>query len=360
VVTAPRPAGLDDPAAYQRLDPQSMRAIIRDLPRQCRTAWEEAQAFDLPADYRDVDKVVILGMGGSAIAGDLLRALAALESPVPIFSQRGYDLPLLVDGHTLLIASSYSGNTEETLSAFQTALSGAAKKLAITTGGRLLAAARANGIPAFVFHYESTPRAALGYSLMPLLAIAGKLGIIADKSADVDEAIAVMEDLLRRIGEDVPLAENPAKQLAGRLHGRLPVVYGAGLLTDVARRWKSGLNETSEMWAFFEEMPEANHNAIVGYALPEDIARAAFVVFLAAPSLHPRVLLRYEFTQQALAEAGVESEVVEAMGRSPLAHILSAVFFGDYVGLYLAILNGVDPTPTAVIAGLKDWLAQRL
>jgi len=264
-----------------------------------------------------------------------------------------------VDGRTLLIASSYSGNTEETLSAFQTALGSDSKKLVITTGGQLLATARANGIPAFVFRYESTPRAALGYSLMPLLAIAAKLGLIEEKSADVAEAIAVMEELLRRIGEDVPLAENPAKQLATRLHGRLPVIYGAGLLTDVARRWKTGLNETSEMWAFFEELPEVDHNAIVGYGLPEDIARAAFVVFLRAPSLHPRVLLRYEYTRRALAEAGVECETVEALGSSPLAQILSSVFFGDYVGLYLAVLNGVEPTPTAVIAGLKDWLTQR-
>ena len=350
---------LDDPASYQRLDPQGMRGIVRDLPRQCSAAWEEAQAFELPADYRDVDKVIILGMGGSAIAGDLLRALAALESPVPILSHRRYDLPLLVDSRTLLIASSYSGNTEETLSAFQVALGGDAKKLVVTTGGQLLATARANGIPAFVFRYESTPRAALGYSLMPLLAIAGKLGIIEAKSADVAEAIAVLEELLRRIGEDVPLAENPAKQLASRLHGRLPVIYGAGLLTDVARRWKTGLNETGEMWAFFEELPEANHNAIVGYGLPADIARAAFVVFLRASSLHPRVLLRYDYTRRALAEAGVKCETVEATGNSPLAHILSTVFFGDYVGLYLAILNRVDPTPTTVIAGLKDWLAQR-
>ena len=352
-------SALDDPAVYQRLDPQNMRAVIRGLPRQCRTAWQEAQAFELPTDYSDVDKVVILGMGGSAIAGDLLRALAALESPVPVFGHRAYDPPLLVDGRTLLIASSYSGNTEETLSAFQAALGGASKKLVITTGGQLLATARANGIPAFVFRYESTPRAALGYSLMPLLAIAGKLGIIEENSADVAEAVAVMEELLRRIGEDVPLAENPAKQLATRLHGRLPVIYGAGLLTDVARRWKTGLNETSEMWAFFEELPEANHNAIVGYALPPDIAQAAFVVFLRASSLHPRVLLRYEYTRGALAEAGVESETLEAVGGSPLAHILSTVFFGDYVGLYLAILNEVEPAPTAVIAGLKDWLAQR-
>jgi glucose/mannose-6-phosphate isomerase len=350
---------LDDPTAYQRSDPQNMRATVRDLPRQCQAAWQEAQTFDLPAHYGNIDKVVILGMGGSAIAGDLLRALAALESPVPIFSHRRYHLPLLVDGQTLLIASSYSGNTEETLSAFQTGLGTNAKKLAITTGGQLLATARANGVPAFVFQYQSTPRAALGYSLMPLLAIAGKLGIIADKGADVAEAIAVMQGLLRRIGEDVPMAENPAKQLAARLHGRLPVVYGAGLLTDVARRWKTNLNEASKMWAFYEELPEVNHNAIVGYALPTAIADAAFVVFLRAPSLHPRILLRYDFTRRALAEAGVESEAVEAMGRSPLAHILSTVFFGDYVSLYLAVLNEVAPAPTVIIDQLKEWLAEQ-
>ena len=352
-------SALDDPAAYQRLDPQNMRATVRDLTRQCRDAWQEAQAFELPADYRGVKKVVILGMGGSAIAGDLLRALAALESPVPVFSHRAYDLPLLVDSRTLLIASSYSGNTEETLSAFQAALGTDAKKLVITTGGQLLETARANGIPAFVFRYESTPRAALGYSLMPLLAVAGKLGIIEDKGADVAEAIAVMEDLLRRIGEDVPLEQNPAKQLATRLYGRLPVVYGAGLLTGVARRWKSGLNETSETWAFCEELPEANHNAIVGYGLPAAVAPAAFVVFLRAPSLHPRVLLRYDYTRRALAEAAVESETVEAVGHSPLSHILSTVLFGDYVGLYLAILNEAAPAPTTAIDRLKQGLAQR-
>ena len=350
---------LDDPAAYERIDPQNMRATIRDLPRQCRAAWQEAQAFELPADYRDVDRVVILGMGGSAIAGDLFRALAALESPVPIISHRGYDLPLLVDGRTLLIASSYSGNTEETLSAFEAALGGGAKKLVITTGGRLLAIARDNDIPAFVFQYQSTPRAALGCGLMPLLAIAGRLGIVKDKSADVAEAVDVMEALLRRVGEHVPLDENPAKRLATRLHGRLPVVYGAGLLADVARRWKTGLNETSEMWAFYEQLPEAGHNAIVGYALPPAVAQAAFVVFLQAPSLHPRVLLRYDFTRRALAEAGVESETVEAVGRSVLAHILSSVFFGDYVGLYLAILNGVAPAATAAIHRLKERLAKQ-
>ena len=350
---------LDDLAAYQRIDPQGMLARIRDLPHQCRAAWQEVQTLKLPDDYRDIDKVAILGMGGSAIAGDFVRSLVALESPIPIFSHRDYELPLLVDGRTLLIASSYSGNTEEVLSSFERGLGTGAKKVVITGGGRLLTTARANGVPAFVFHYESEPRAALGYGIMPLLAIAQKVGIVADKDEDVDEAIAAMVGLATRIDETVPLDRNPAKQLAQRLHQRLPVIYSAGILAQVARRWKGQLNETSKMWCFYEELPEANHNALVGYGLPKEIAAKALVVFLRAPSLHPRILLRYELTQTALEEAGVESATVDAEGKSPLAQIMSAVLFGDWVSLYLAILNGVEPAPTPPIAKLKDRLAGR-
>ena len=175
----------------------------------------------------------------------------------------------------------------------------------------------------------------------------------------MEEAAVVMEGMAGRIGEDVPLARNPAKQLAERLEGRLPVVYGAGILTEVAYRWKTQLNENSKLWAFWEELPEANHNAIVGFGLPREIAARAFAVFLQAPALHPRIRLRYDFTRRALTEAGVPSEAVDAEGKSPLAQMMSAVLFGDYVSLYLAILAGVDPSPTTVIADLKRWLAER-
>jgi glucose/mannose-6-phosphate isomerase len=350
---------LDDLAAYQRIDPEGMLVCIRDLPRQCRAAWNEAQGLKLPDDYREIDTVVILGMGGSAIAGDFLHALVALESPIPVFSHRNYELPLLVDDRTLLIASSYSGNTEEVLSSFDQGLSSGAKKVVITGGGKLLATARAKDIPAFVFNYPAEPRAALGYSFMPLLAIAQKLAIVADKSEDVDEAIAVMEGLAARIDETVPLARNPAKQLAQKLHQRLPVVYGAGILTPVARRWKGQLNETSKVWSFYEELPEADHNALIGYGLPKEIAARALVVFLRAPSLHPRVLLRYDLTRTALEEAGGESATVDAEGKSPLAQMMSATLFGDWASLYLAILNGVAPAPTPPIGKLKERLARR-
>ncbi len=354
-----KPAILDDPEARARLDPGGMGAAVRGLPDQCRAAWQEARRLELPADYREIERIVILGMGGSAIAGDIFRLLLARECPLPVLNHRHYDLPPSVDGRTLLIAASFSGNTEETLSAFQQGLATPARKLVLTTGGRLLATARANGVPAFVFQFRGEPRAAFGYGLMPLLAVAEATGLTQGIARDVDEAIAAMEALRSRIGEEVPLADNAAKRLAGRLSGRLPVIYGAEVLTEVAHRWKTQLNESSKVWAFYEQLPEASHNALVSCELPPEVAGLALVVYLRSPDLHPRVALHYEFSQRALAQAGVEYAEVEAEGRSALAQTMTSVLMGDYVSYYLALLNGVDPTPTTNIDNLKAWLAQQ-
>jgi glucose/mannose-6-phosphate isomerase len=353
------PTILDDPEARARLDHGGMGAAVRGLPDQCRTAWEEARHLELPAAYWEIDRIVVLGMGGSAIAGDIFRALLAQESAVPVLNHRHYDLPSCVDGRALLIASSFSGNTEETLSAFEQGLATAAKKLVITTGGRLLATARANGVPAFVFRFHGQPRSAAGHSLMPLLAIAETIGLMQGVARDVDEAIAAMESLRSRIGEEVPLADNAAKRLAARLAGRLPVIYGAEVLTEVAHRWKTQLNESTKVWAFYEQLPEASHNAILAYRLPSEAARLVFVVYLRSPGPHPRVALHYQFSQRVLADAGVEYAEVRAEGRSALAQALTCLLFGDYVSYYLALLNGLDPTPTPAIDNLKAWLAQQ-
>ena len=349
----------DDPKAQRRLDPGGMLDAIRGLPEQCRQAWQAARALDLPPDYSRIDRIVILGMGGSAIAGDMLRLLLQRESVVSVFNVRQYDLPPYVDERTLVIATSFSGETEETLSAFGQALATRAKKLAVTSGGQLLATARANGVPVFAYQFRGQPRAALGWSLMPLLAVAQGLGLMQGLERDVQEALAVMEELQEQIGERVPTRDNPAKQVARRLHGKLPLIYGAGILTEVAHRWKTQLNENSKVWSFYEELPEADHNAIVGYELPQEIARSTAVVFLRSDLVHPRVQLRYEFTQRMLEKASVDVLVVETHGQSGLAQMLSTVLFGDYVSYYLALLNGVDPTPTAVMDNLKAWLAQQ-
>src|SRR3990172_3231202 len=204
-----------------------MAKAVRELPDQCREAWNEARRLELPPPYREIDRIVILGMGGSAIAGDIFRLLLARECPVPVLNHRHYDLPSYEDGRTLLIASSFSGDTEETVSAFEQGLATPAKKLAITTGGRLLTEARANGVPAFVYRYQGEPRAAFGYGLMPLLAVAETLALMQGVARDVDEALSAMESLRERIGEDAPLATNPAKQLAPRLPGGPPLGFRA-------------------------------------------------------------------------------------------------------------------------------------
>jgi glucose/mannose-6-phosphate isomerase len=351
---------LDDPAARARIDPAGMLRSITELPQQCRTAWEAAASLEFPADYRDIDRIVVLGMGGSAIAGDFWRVLLQRESGVPVFNVRQYDLPPFVNDRTLVIASSYSGNTEETLSAFDQALQRPCKKLAITSGGKLLTTARANGLPAFSYQFKGEPRAAVGWGLMPLLAVGEKLGLMQGVARDVEEMLDVMEALQSQIGVDVPSSGNEAKQVTQRLHEKLPVVYGAGPLTEVAHRWKTQINESSKAWCFYEELPELHHNAIVGYEFPNVVAANSAVVFLRSQDIvHPRVLMRYGFTEQLLDKYGVEHLTVEARGRSALAQMMSLVLFGDYVSGYLGLLYEVDPSPTDVIAGLRAFLASQ-
>jgi glucose/mannose-6-phosphate isomerase len=351
---------LDDPAARARIDPAGMLRSITELPEQCRTAWSAAQSFDVPADYRDIDRIAVLGMGGSAIAGDFWRVLLQRESPVPVFNVRQYDLPPFVNERTLVIASSYSGNTEETLSAFDQALQTQCKKLAITSGGKLLTTARANGVPAFTYAFKGEPRAAVGWGLMPLLAVAQKLGLMQGVERDVQEALSIMQDLHTQVGVDAPTSSNEAKQVSRSLHEKLPVVYGAGPLTEVAHRWKTQINESSKAWCFYEELPELHHNAIVGYEFPQVIAGNTVVVFLRSQDIiHPRVLMRYGFTERLLDKYGVQHLTVDTRGKSALAQMMSLILFGDYVSGYLGILYGADPTPTDVIADLRAFLASQ-
>jgi glucose/mannose-6-phosphate isomerase len=348
-------AALDDRATVQRLDPHGMLARIEALPEQCEAAWQHARAFDLAAGYADASAVVILGMGGSAIAGDILRALA-LAGPKPVYVVRGYDLPSFVRSGALVVACSHSGDTEETLSAFEQALGAGANAVAITTGGRLRDLAETRRVRTFVYEYQGEPRSALGHQLMALLALGQQAGLLGAQDGAVAEAVRLLCAQRGQIDFAVPAERNAAKQLAGRLYGRLPVVVGAGVLIEAARRWKTQLNENSKCWAIWEELPELDHNTIVGFGLPAEAVRQLHVVFVAHPTLHSRVLRRYELTAEALSDAGVSNERVEALGETPLAQVLTAIYLGDFVSYYLGLLNGVEPSPVAPIAKLKAGL----
>lgn len=349
---------LDDPGTYTALDPDDMYRRINDFPDQIAQAWELSRSVELPDEYRSVSSVVITGMGGSAIGGSLLASYGSPELPVPVVVWRGYGLPALVSADTLVIAASYSGNTEETLSALEAARARGARLLAVTTGGRVGALADEWKIPSIRFSYEAQPRATLGYLFTPLLAVFQRLGFLTVQDDEVSESIAIARQAREEYGGDAPLAGNAAKQLAEACRGSMVVAYGAEYLAEVAHRWKTQMNENAKNWSFWEEFSELNHNAIVGYECPPDVVERVLVILLRGSHLSPRITRRIEVTERILNEHGVPHRAAEARGRGRLAQMISLIALGDYVSYYLALLNGVDPTIIQPIDYLKGELAR--
>jgi len=345
---------LDDAKVYQRYDSDGMMAHISSMPDFCEQAWTKAMAFELPANYADINKVVILGMGGSAIGGDLLNSYLLNEARVPIILLRDFTLPTFVDENTLVIASSCSGATEETLSSFEESFNTGAKKLALTTGGSLKPLAQGKNIPVFSYDHLSPPRAALPFSLLPILCFLQKLDLISDKSEDVIDMIGTLRELLQEINAGVPFKDNQAKQLSSSLYGHLPLIYGAEILSQVAHRWKTQFNENSKTWAFYEVFPELNHNAVSGIDFPRDLSRKIMIVMLRSPFLSPRIQMRYKLTCKLLDDAHIKHHFVDGTGKNPLSHVMSTVMMGDYTSYYLAIMYQTNPSPTKNIDFLKE------
>ncbi len=348
---------LDDPAVRARLDPDGSYDRIHALPEQCLEAWGQAKGFALPAGYEGVDKLLVIGMGGSAIAADHLQALAFDEGRKPITVVRGYSLPGWVDAHTLVIACSHSGNTEEILSAFEHALAGPARPLVITTGGELAEIAAARGVPMLRYTYANVPRDAFGHAYMRLLAVARAAGAIQLEDGRVALAIDAMQGFRRGIDAAWPESSNAAKKTARDFDGSLPFTVGGGFMTPVARRWRTQLDENADVFAMWDELPELDHNLVVGLRHPAGIIEAMRAVFLDHESLNPRIRLRYELTSELFQKAGMSVERIVFPQPDRLAAQLCAVHFGDLVSYYVAMLKGTRPTEIDNINWLKDQLA---
>lgn len=353
-------SGLDDITTLRELDKEGMLGHVAALPHQCREAWALTRDLRLPPPYQRAERVLIAGMGGSAIGGDLAAAMAAESGRLPIVVHRDYGLPAWADERTLVIGSSYSGNTEETLSAFETAHERGCLLLALTTGGRLARLAGEWGVPLLSFDYRSMPRAALGYLFISLLGVLRAVGAVGDLEDDLQEALSFLESYGPELAPDSPQARNRAKQLALALYGRVPVVVGAEALAPVARRWKCQLNENGKGWACFEALPEMDHNTLSGLHFPAGAADRLCVLFLTGQGLQPRNRLRLDLTRQILEEQGIVCYQVPVPGGSKLAQILAGVQLGDYVSCYLAALYGADPTPIADIVSLKRLMSERV
>lgn len=350
---------LNDFRDFRGLDTQNMLGEIDDLPNQLGAAYRLGMKQDL-LDWKDVKQIVIAGMGGSAIGADLLAAYCASLCPLPVSVHRDYGLPLFARGpETLVICSSHSGNTEETLDAFDAARKAGCRVIVVTTGGELAAHAKENSVPVWTFEHKGQPRAAVGFSFGLLLAMFQRLGFIPDQKEIVEGAIAAMKKSQEHLKADVSTVHNPAKRYAGQLMGRWVTIMGSGLLAPVARRWKGQINELAKAGANFEFLPEANHNALAGTNYPEDVLNAhTMTIFLRSLSDHPRNRLRTELTKNALMLEGMNTDLAEARGDTPLAHMWTLILFGDYMAYYLAMCYGVDPTPVQVLVEFKQAMAE--
>ncbi len=349
---------LDRPETWPAVDPQSMRGLIESFPEQFRSAVRSAAELTAKAPGR-IDNIVVCGLGGSAIGGDVVRSAVGGSMKIPLLVSRDYTLPSFVGGTSLVFACSYSGNTEETLAAYAEACRRGASIFCITSGGRLAGLARTDGHPVVALPPGLPPRAALGYSSVLLLGVLRALALVPDQTADLEETTLLLDSMSKRYRVVVPETANRAKSIALTLHGRIVAVYGSsGTLEAAAARWRGQIEENAKNLAFHHLLPEMNHNELVGWSLPEDALSRLGVVFLRDRGEHPQVRRRFEATIEAIVpRAGIVHEVWSE-GESPLARIFSVIYLGDFVSLYLASLNLVDPTPVEAIESLKRKLAE--
>jgi glucose/mannose-6-phosphate isomerase len=345
-----------DRDAVAAVDSTGQAAEMLDLSAHLRDAlWRVDSAGLKPIDAPG--GLIVAGMGGSAVGGRLARGMIGARLQRPMTVSDGYALPGWAGPDTLVLCSSYSGGTEETLAAYDDALERGAPRLVATTGGPLGERARRDGVPVIPIPGGFQPRAAVGYSLVAALEAAVLCGAAPRLRDDVAGAAALAAELAREWGPDGD-DDNEAKALARRLHGTVPVIAGIELGAAAAYRWKCQINENAGLLAFSGALPELDHNEVVGWPSARELGRFA-AVFLQDPDAHPRDILRTELTAEQ-ARAGTDViEIVEPRGDTAMERLISHVLLGDLVSLYLAVLRGKDPVDIAPIAALKAALAER-
>ncbi|MBN2242341.1 MAG: bifunctional phosphoglucose/phosphomannose isomerase [Acidobacteria bacterium] len=348
---------LDQPDRWMSADPGAMHALIEKLPEQIEETVAAGRKLSL-ASAAAVHSIVVTGLGGSAIGGDLARSVAGRDLKKPFWVNRDYELPPFVDASTLVFASSYSGNTEETLSAYRQAVEAGAAVVCITSGGKLGALAGEGGHPVLALPKGLPPRAALGHSLFMLLSALQALGLIPDMTEAVDETLGVLAELRDRYGRRNPESRNPAKSIAKSLHGKIVAVYGSSaILEATAFRWRSQIEENAKNLAFHHILPEMNHNELVGWLHPPEALKNIGVLLLRDKGDHPQVQRRFRLTEEILSGRAGAIREAWSEGESLLARVMSLIYLGDFVSLYLSYLNNTDPTPVEVIDYLKSRLS---
>lgn len=339
-------------------DKQDERSIIADFGSQVAEALNIGNNISVPDSYKNINKIIIAGLGGSAIGGDLLRSVLHYECKLPIYVNRNYFLPEFADESTLVIISSYSGGTEESLSSYEDALKRNCKIACISSGGNLSVLAESNGNLLIKVPGGLQPRCALGYSFFPMLILMNKLGLIENKENQIQKIIKSIKSRSKTYLE-LDEKNNQALNIAGHLKGKIPVIYSSNDLLDIVNlRWRCQVNENAKAMSFGNLLSEMNHNEIVGWQNNPEMLKNFAVISLVDAEDNPRLLTRMKITLDIIKELAAMEIQVNGEGDSKLERIFDLIYLGDWVSFYLAILYKVDPTPIEKINILKNKLAE--
>jgi glucose/mannose-6-phosphate isomerase len=343
---------LDNQNIINQKDPAGALGVAA---MQYEQASFDAEVWNKEHDEREITGIVVTGMGGSALAALIAKVWLKNELKISFEIIRGYDLPSYVTRNTLVIASSYSGNTEETLSALEHAEKAGAQLAIIASGGKLIDIAREYNISHVNLPDGLQPRMAVIYNLRALLAILENFSLVHGKQDEVEALSGWLGRESAAWAPDVPTQDNWAKQLAEESVGKTPVFYGGALTSPVAYKWKISWNENAKNTSFWNEYPEFNHNEFMGWT--SHPVEKPFVIFdLVSSFEHPQILRRFEISDRLLSGKRPKANTINLAGESLIAQLLWGSIFADYVSIYLAILNGVDPTPVDLIEKLKKEL----
>jgi glucose/mannose-6-phosphate isomerase len=348
---------LDGLKKVKEVDKSDMLSLLVKTPYCCRDAIKRTKQTSLPTKVKPKN-IVIVGMGGSAIGGEILKDWLRDDLPIPIEVSRDYILPAYVNKDTLVIANSYSGNTEETLSAFLAAKKRNCMTIAITSGGQLEAFCKKLQVPHVSIPKGLPPRVAVPYLFFPLPVLMKKIGILSNKGDELEETIQVLEEISMANSISAPTETNKAKKLAQELMGTIPIIYGFRQYGAIAHRLKTQFNENSKIPAKHDVFPELNHNETVGWEAPETLTKNFSVILIRDPEEPLEIRNRIETTTSLAFSRAKKVLEIEAEGQGKLARMFSVLCVGDFASVYLAILQGKDPTPVKIIDRVKKELAK--
>ena len=341
---------LDDLKQIKKIDKSNACCVLESLPYEFEKAMENAKKASI--NYPKPERVIIAGMGGSAIGGDLMRDWLKNDVLVQIEVYRGYELPIYADERTLVIVASYSGNTEETLGAYTDALEKKCKVVVITSGGLLERYAGRDGVPLILLPKNFMPRFAIAHLFLSMAIVFEKLGLLKS-DAEILDAISVLKELREELKTTCPAEKNISKQLALQIGDRIPTIYGFGPFKAVAKRIKMQFNENAKIPAKWDFFPELTHNEIVGYE--SDLAKILFPIFIRDRAESNKYRARIEIAKEIISQKCDIFEIYPR-GEKKLAKMLSLMYIGDFASVYTAILRNVDPTPIRGIKRIKRAL----